>query len=603
MGIYQPVAKGTVTQANMRISAVDGTAFIDFTAADVLTTKLGHLLKIKDSAGRAIQGFIKAQGTGETLGDERISSWTNNTTYPYETFTSSGADIASAINTTGFGSAYSGVANTFGELLLFTGSATINSGALSRLYLAINPSGTLPLVLVSPVLTGAQSKYFTVPDSSQDFIIYETGSGVAVNFSATGNSLKQVLTPSATGVTISSTKGGSTMNWATKDAAFNYNDTNGYTYEIYRVLTAQVPDDRILPVYSSNFSAGVDGWVAGAGTVDGNIDSIGGEDNWLRFTANTASAVHSILRTTLVIGRKYYFSIKYYLPSTNSNLVSAAFSMGTAIYNISTKDAATTITGSFTAAGTAIAAIMNYGVAFQDLGGDDVFYIKDIVITSEPILDIAAGNALIDATDANAFAAPVGVDLTPYQDGRHILALYDASGYAAIAHISATAPSGEDAPVDLLASLDLTSGWNFSDAVVTSTNSFTATGAISVAYKSSVLVNNGLYKSSLSATATSGIVSIRASGYKPEFAANGASNSYVTNYGSAGPTQLRLYDYLCSVGSLTTITSASMARVTMPAATGVLLLSTKGGSRGWVYKSASFDPNAAMTAKILYVGD
>ena len=55
---------------------------------------------------------------------------------------------------------------------------------------------------------------------------------VAVNFSTTANTLKQVLTPSATGVTISSTPGG-TENWESKDASFNYNDASGYTYTIY----------------------------------------------------------------------------------------------------------------------------------------------------------------------------------------------------------------------------------------------------------------------------------------------------------------------------------------------------------------------------------
>ena len=46
--------------------------------------------------------------------------------------------------------------------------------------------------------------------------------------------IKQVLTPSATGVTITSTPNGSTYNWASKEAGFNYNDANGYTYQLER---------------------------------------------------------------------------------------------------------------------------------------------------------------------------------------------------------------------------------------------------------------------------------------------------------------------------------------------------------------------------------
>ena len=61
---------GSVTRANMKISAIDGTAFVDFSAADVLTNYLGGKLTITDSAGKKITGYIKAAGTGEMLSDE-----------------------------------------------------------------------------------------------------------------------------------------------------------------------------------------------------------------------------------------------------------------------------------------------------------------------------------------------------------------------------------------------------------------------------------------------------------------------------------------------------------------------------------------------------
>ena len=65
---------GSVTRANMKISAVDGTAFVDFSAADVLTGFVvgGGLYKLSiyDSALKAIIGYIKEAGTGETLSDE-----------------------------------------------------------------------------------------------------------------------------------------------------------------------------------------------------------------------------------------------------------------------------------------------------------------------------------------------------------------------------------------------------------------------------------------------------------------------------------------------------------------------------------------------------
>ena len=45
-------------------------------------------------------------------------------------------------------------------------------------------------------------------------------------------SVKQVLTPSATGVTITSTPGGTTYNWASVESGFNYNATS-YSVDLY----------------------------------------------------------------------------------------------------------------------------------------------------------------------------------------------------------------------------------------------------------------------------------------------------------------------------------------------------------------------------------
>ena len=58
------IASGSVTRANSRLSLVDGTAFVDFSAAGTLTDYLGQKLTITDSAGKKAVGYIKAAGTG-----------------------------------------------------------------------------------------------------------------------------------------------------------------------------------------------------------------------------------------------------------------------------------------------------------------------------------------------------------------------------------------------------------------------------------------------------------------------------------------------------------------------------------------------------------
>ena len=65
------LASGSVTRANTKISAVDGTAFVDFSTANVLTDYVPYKgkLTITDSTSKKLVGYIKAAGTGETYND------------------------------------------------------------------------------------------------------------------------------------------------------------------------------------------------------------------------------------------------------------------------------------------------------------------------------------------------------------------------------------------------------------------------------------------------------------------------------------------------------------------------------------------------------
>jgi hypothetical protein len=61
------------------------------------------------------------------------------------------------------------------------------------------------------------------------------------------------------------------------------------------------------PVYESDFSAGVDGWTsAGLGALAGNIDGIGGLDNWLRLTTSTTSSQRASRNFAEVVAGRYY---------------------------------------------------------------------------------------------------------------------------------------------------------------------------------------------------------------------------------------------------------------------------------------------------------
>jgi len=220
---------GAVSLANIRLSLDNGTAFVDFSAAGTLNYLNGKLT-LTDSAGKKAIGYIKSAGTGETFGDELVTNGTFTSDVANWTVTapttiawnaSGYADIARA---TGSGLASQTLVNSLGMAL----KGSINVIALS------NKVG-LRIASISffadTSSTGVVSGYMCAPVSNG-------GLGIAASNSTTATctvddvSVKQVLTPSATGATITSTRGGTTYNWASIESGFDYNDSSGYTYTI-----------------------------------------------------------------------------------------------------------------------------------------------------------------------------------------------------------------------------------------------------------------------------------------------------------------------------------------------------------------------------------
>jgi hypothetical protein len=275
-GIYLPVASGTVTQANMKISAADGTSFIDFTAADVLTGKTGNLLVVRDSSGRAIQGFIKAAGTGETWSekitgsnydpDGSIADWVAYTsggsgnTLTYDaTLDAFKVTLGGTVGTNNGGilsTSFMGTIIPNGAIITTQAEIYLPSGHGFTGYFYVNDAGTfidrvpyhyppvipINLSLVDQWQTVRYHSYLTRADVTGFLYVYAVGGVSGGVFYFRHPSLAQLITPSATGVTITSTKGGTTFNWAQKNSSFNYNDSSGYTYQIYKVLDAVVID-------------------------------------------------------------------------------------------------------------------------------------------------------------------------------------------------------------------------------------------------------------------------------------------------------------------------------------------------------------------------
>lgn len=205
------------------------------------------------------------------------------------------------------------------------------------------------------------------------------------------------------GKLISTASGDSTTNFISlPNASFDTLKTDSAgVYEKY-TLEGWARGVGILgsPTYTSDFSAGVDGWTVNGGTVDGNIDGIDGQDNTLRFTSDNVATTHNILKTATTAGVSYKVTLSYYIPSTNTTIKKIGWNDGTTLVGsrYSTTDSWTSISITYLCTNTS-ARIYSYNSA--DIGNftgtaGDVFYIKDVVVTpiTQPTINIRIGNQL-----------------------------------------------------------------------------------------------------------------------------------------------------------------------------------------------------------------
>ena len=135
--------------------------------------------------------------------------------------------------------------------------------------------------------------------------------------------------------------------------------------------------------YTSDFSAGVDGWTAIGGTAAGNIDGIGGQDNNLRYTISSgANNADGTSKNNVVIpSKRYRFNFAYYLPSGQTQITTLRAFIGltgvvtglnvtNAWTDVSAEGVATTDT------------LLRVNQNFSGTGnGTDVFYIRAVTVT------------------------------------------------------------------------------------------------------------------------------------------------------------------------------------------------------------------------------
>lgn len=129
--------------------------------------------------------------TVPSLGAETVNSWTNSVAFPFETFAADGQTITQAVNTTGYGGAYTDLLTVAGWCKA-TFTLTQNSGTRPNLTVssAIDGGGTVSYAKV--VLdAGANAIYFRALTSTVYADIW-SGFGIASDFSIADFSIKPI---------------------------------------------------------------------------------------------------------------------------------------------------------------------------------------------------------------------------------------------------------------------------------------------------------------------------------------------------------------------------------------------------------------------------
>ena len=107
--------------------------------------------------------------------------WTNNGSFPYETFTTSGLNITSAINTTAYGAANTTWTPTVGKTYSARFTLTLNSGTAPRCYVESSSSWGNGRYIETKA--GLNFITFTAQTGVSSYFNFSTESGVATNFS------------------------------------------------------------------------------------------------------------------------------------------------------------------------------------------------------------------------------------------------------------------------------------------------------------------------------------------------------------------------------------------------------------------------------------
>lgn len=229
---------GEIGVSDIKLSLSSGKAFVDFSTPEILTNFLGSKITVcaKSAPTQCAEGFIKSAGTGETYTDLIGGTNPNYRNGDFESGAvtwvlgtgwsiSGGKGVGTNVSTNNMSQDVLPSPRYF-NLYKLTYTTELTLGKLRPTF------GFLTHFDKS--LSGTYSDYYTYPSSGGSSVVAFRSNINADSFTGTIDNVtcQVVLSPSTTGVTIVSTKDGSTQDWSVNTFTNKTYDTTGYTYEI-----------------------------------------------------------------------------------------------------------------------------------------------------------------------------------------------------------------------------------------------------------------------------------------------------------------------------------------------------------------------------------
>jgi hypothetical protein len=215
----------------LRISSVDGTAFIDGANASVTALADGnHQIEIYDASNRMLRGVLKAAGTSEGLGDAlNVSNCVNIGGFTtFDGVSATGFHAVKEVESIGRCGVPDEINLTENALYKVAFTGALSSGTVPYSSLRTNFTAT-SMGETTNLVVGDNTYYRTWASATTVGVLeFSMIAGSATDFTVSSLAVKQVTAPSSSGATIVSAKGGETYNWAYKNSSFVFNASSYY---------------------------------------------------------------------------------------------------------------------------------------------------------------------------------------------------------------------------------------------------------------------------------------------------------------------------------------------------------------------------------------